>query len=296
MHRFLPLIVAALVVALAPPALGDSGISPRPESEVRAAARHLDEVAARLEALDRSALLPEHDAGARMAASLSVLDVEMAAAHLAAAEAIGVMIPGGEGLVEDVGASAPFLALYVDAAGLADPAPILSLLQAWSEFLDASQRADAIRKRLTAGFPSVAAVRVCPVDGPFEVGETWGAPRPWGREHKGVDLHAERGTPLVAVESGTVVQRGWHWAGGLGVYLLGETSGDVYYYAHLDGIVPDLHPGDRVEAGALLGWVGWTGNADVAHLHLGWIPHHGPGWVSLDGLTDPLPMVVSACG
>jgi murein DD-endopeptidase MepM/ murein hydrolase activator NlpD len=70
----------------------------------------------------------------------------------------------------------------------------------------------------------------------------------------------------------------------------------VYYYSHLDGIVPDLDSGDRFEAGELLGWVGWTGNADVSHLHLGWIPHHGPGWISLDGLADPLPMVVSACG
>jgi murein DD-endopeptidase MepM/ murein hydrolase activator NlpD len=289
-----PLAVAAAVVALAAPASGDPGI--RPETEIRRAAERLEEVAFRLEALDRGAPLPARDARARLAATLSDLDVEAAAAHLAAAAALGEVIPGGEGLIEDVPASAPVLAVYLDAAGVVDPDPVLGVLQAWSGFRDASTRAEEARERLTSASSSAETVRACPVDGPFEIGDTWGEPRPWGREHKGVDLHAERGTPLVAVEAGTVVQRGWHWAGGLGVYLLGETSGDMYYYSHLDGIVPGLDTGDRVEAGDLLGWVGWTGNADVSHLHLGWVPHHGPGWVSLDGLADPLPMVITACG
>lgn len=294
MHRWISFVVAAVVVALAAPVSADPGL--RPEVEIRIAADLLDELTERFEAFDQNSLLPDRDARARLTAVLSSLDFEVAAAHIAAAEALGEVIPGGEGFAEDLPAAAPALAIYLDVAGTADPAPVLEVLSAWSAFREASARAEEARGRFVDDLPLVPALRVCPVDGRFEVGDTWGDPRPWGREHKGVDLHADRGTPLVAVETGTVIQSGWHWAGGLGIYLLGEVSGDVYYYAHLDGIVPDLDAGDRVEAGDLLGWVGWTGNADVAHLHLGWIPHHGPGWVSLDGLADPLPMVVSACG
>ncbi|HSQ36455.1 MAG TPA: M23 family metallopeptidase [Acidimicrobiia bacterium] len=137
--------------------------------------------------------------------------------------------------------------------------------------------------------------RTCPVDGPAEFSQTWGEERPGGRAHQGEDVDAEQGTPLVAVESGTVLQAGWHRQGGFGVWLAGYYSGDVYYYAHLVRMAPEVHPGTTVEVGSLLGWVGSTGNATSPHLHFGWIPDNQGRWADLTGLADPYPLLVGLC-
>lgn len=135
--------------------------------------------------------------------------------------------------------------------------------------------------------------RTCPVEGPAEFSRTWGEERPWGRTHKGEDLHAAAGTPVVAVESGTVVQAGWHWEGGFGVWLAGHYSGDVYYYAHLAWMPREVRAGAEVEVGDLIGWVGSTGNATSPHLHFGWIPDQR--WPDLAGLADPFALLFGLC-
>jgi murein DD-endopeptidase MepM/ murein hydrolase activator NlpD len=145
----------------------------------------------------------------------------------------------------------------------------------------------------TTGLPTPG--RVCPVDGPVRFSPTWGEERPWGRTHKGEDLHADPGTPLVAVESGTILQAGWHWQGGFGIWLAGDYSGDVYYYAHLAWMPREVRPGATVEVGELLGWVGSTGNATSPHLHFGWIPDSNGPWPDLAGLADPYPLLFGLC-
>ncbi|MEE8498413.1 MAG: peptidoglycan DD-metalloendopeptidase family protein [Acidimicrobiia bacterium] len=129
--------------------------------------------------------------------------------------------------------------------------------------------------------------RTCPVAGANSFSDTWGAPRSGGRTHKGVDMTAAIGTPLVAVESGYIWSPNWHWAGGNGVYVRGD-SGDIYYYAHMKGYAPGLYDGMRVGAGQLVGYVGNTGNSSVPHLHLGWQPGGGP-------LTNPYQLMVKLC-
>ncbi|HAX80965.1 MAG TPA: hypothetical protein DCY40_00155 [Actinobacteria bacterium] len=116
--------------------------------------------------------------------------------------------------------------------------------------------------------------RVCPVDGATTFTDSWGDPRPGGRTHTGVDMLAAEGTPLVAIEAGVILSPGWHSAGGLGLYIRGE-SGDIWYYAHLSAFVSGLTGGIRVAAGQLVGYVGHTGNASTPHLHLGWQPGGG---------------------
>jgi murein DD-endopeptidase MepM/ murein hydrolase activator NlpD len=148
----------------------------------------------------------------------------------------------------------------------------------------------------TASVGLLPAGRVCPVDGPHHFEPTFGVDRPWGRDHKGEDVHAAWGTPLVALESGTILQAGWHWEGGFGVYLEGYYSADVYYYAHMVWSAPGIHPGVVVAVGDLLGWVGSSGNATSPHLHLGWIPDHAGPWLDLEGLADPYPLLVGLCG
>lgn len=117
--------------------------------------------------------------------------------------------------------------------------------------------------------------------------DSWGEPRSGGRTHTGVDMMAATGTPLVAIESGRIYSPNWHYAGGLGLYIRGD-SGDTWYYAHLDGYASGIVDGVRVNAGQLVGWVGTTGNASVPHLHLGQIQ---------GGVTyiNPYPAVAAIC-
>ena len=95
------------------------------------------------------------------------------------------------------------------------------------------------------------------------------------------------------MERGEVIQMGWHYLGGNGLYVRGAVTGDVYYYAHLSGYAEGIEVGSPVEAGQVVAYVGNTGNSDVPHLHLGWMP--GAGRVDLDGLEDAYQMLVELC-
>ena len=104
---------------------------------------------------------------------------------------------------------------------------------------------------------------VCPVAGSRSYADTWGAARSGGRRHEGTDIMAPSGTPLVAMEAGRVEYRS-NRLGGLTLRLYGA-SGTRYYYAHLS-----RYEGSNrsVAAGAVVGYVGNTGNTSANHLHL----------------------------
>lgn len=109
---------------------------------------------------------------------------------------------------------------------------------------------------------------IYPVAGQSWFVDTWGAPRSGGRKHEGIDIIANEGTPLVAVEAGTVIKVGYVSLGGWRIWIEGD-SGTAYYYAHLYDYAPGIAEGQRVELGTQIGWVGRTGNArfSVPHLH-----------------------------
>lgn len=148
----------------------------------------------------------------------------------------------------------------------------------------------ARRAAAAAGYNSSAGTsasgRTCPVAGANSFRNDWLDPRPGGRLHHGTDLVAATGTPLVAVENGVVFSLNWHYAGGIGLYLRGDSS-DVYYYAHLQSYGP-ISEGQRVTQGSVVGYVGSTGNARIPHLHLGYQPGGGP-------LTNPYQLMVKLC-
>ena len=131
--------------------------------------------------------------------------------------------------------------------------------------------------------------KTCPVNGAVSFTDTWGAPRSGGRSHQGVDMIAARGTPLVAIESGTVSKISNGGLGGKTVWLRSDT-GHSYYYAHLDGWASGLATGDYLEVGELLGYVGNTGNAiyTVPHLHFEYHPNGG-------GAINPYPLTADLC-
>lgn len=147
---------------------------------------------------------------------------------------------------------------------------------------EAARRSGAAR-----GLPSTATKGVvCPVKGPTWFTDTWGAPRSGGRTHKGTDMAAAYGTPLVAMYSGTV-RVNTHYLGGKQVYVYGD-NGIFYYYAHLSRWASGLSTGDRVKKGQVIGYVGTTGNATGPVLHLGMGPIGG-------GFVNPYPTVRSVC-
>lgn len=84
------------------------------------------------------------------------------------------------------------------------------------------------------------------------------------RMHTGMDFSAPRGTPVFATGDATVekASRG----GGFGnLIILDHGFGYKTYYAHLDEF--NVHRGEHVERGEIIGYVGSTGLSTGAHLH-----------------------------
>jgi murein DD-endopeptidase MepM/ murein hydrolase activator NlpD len=124
---------------------------------------------------------------------------------------------------------------------------------------------------------------VCPVAGPRAFGDTWGAARSGGRSHEGVDMMSPSGTPLVAVESGSVQFKTTR-LGGNSVWLNGA-SGTRYFYAHLSAWEGSSR---SVSQGEVIGYVGATGNTTANHLHFE--VHPGGGRA-----VNPYPYVRAVC-
>ncbi len=129
----------------------------------------------------------------------------------------------------------------------------------------------------------------CPVQGPNSFSDTWGAPRSGGRYHMGVDIMAARGTPVVAVYDGSIYRFSTSSLGGITLYYQ-DNSGNIYYYAHLDGYAAGAAAGVPMAAGELLGYVGNTGNAAWTASHLHWEFHPGGG-----DAVNPTPLATELC-
>ena len=93
--------------------------------------------------------------------------------------------------------------------------------------------------------------------------------RRWFNSHEAIDIRAPRGTPVLAVEDGTVARLFESKAGGTTVYQFDPATRFVYYYAHLEHYADGLKEGHHVLRGQTLGFVGTSGNApkDTPHLH-----------------------------
>ena len=86
--------------------------------------------------------------------------------------------------------------------------------------------------------------------------------------HKGVDFGAAKGTPVHATASGIIIAAGpiAENDGKYGNTVIIEHGAQRSLYAHLDRV--NVKPGQRVQAGQLIGAVGETGLATGPHLHL----------------------------
>lgn len=144
-----------------------------------------------------------------------------------------------------------------------------------------SRDAHVVVDSLAAGSAIAIKGFVFPVAAPHKFSNDFGNPRmtgtPYEHTHQGNDIFADMGAPLVACERGVVTRVGTDRLGGTKLWLVGQ-SGARYYYAHLSAYAPGMTEGLVVEAGALLGYVGTTGNAvgTPPHLHFEIHPQGGP--------------------
>lgn len=142
--------------------------------------------------------------------------------------------------------------------------------------------------------------RVCPVDTPKVVTDSFGAPRYVGgyHPHKGDDIMAPAGTPIRAPFDG-VARDATNSIGGLSVIVQG--SAGWVYNAHMSR----MGSLGSVQAGDIIGYVGMTGasGAGVNHNHFEYHPNVTPtswpesgyGYSIIDDAVNPYPLLASVC-
>ena len=113
---------------------------------------------------------------------------------------------------------------------------------------------------------------VFPVYGQAWYSDSFGSPRADTGWHHGIDIFAPIGTPLLAVADGTVFSVGWNDLGGNRLWLR-DKDGNEFYYAHLSAFSPLALNGLQVKAGAVLGFVGNSGDAITTPPHLHFEAH-----------------------
>lgn len=85
------------------------------------------------------------------------------------------------------------------------------------------------------------------------------------RPHQGIDLAAEKGTPVLASHDGIVTYTGRHFKGYGKLVIIEGDSTWATFYAHLSKI--EVQEGQHVSQGDLIGKMGNTGRSTGTHLH-----------------------------
>ena len=155
---------------------------------------------------------------------------------------------------------------------------------------EAAQRAQQQQQRRAApprtSAPVTSGRYACPVAQPRSFTDTWGAPRSGGRRHRGTDILAPYGTPVLAVTDGVVNVKGYGSSAGNWLIFRGADGTD-YWYMHLQSFT--VRNGARVSAGTQIGTNGDTGNArGTPHVHFE--QHPGGG-----GAINPYPFLRRIC-
>jgi murein DD-endopeptidase MepM/ murein hydrolase activator NlpD len=117
---------------------------------------------------------------------------------------------------------------------------------------------------------------IWPANGVFTSGYGWR----WGRMHRGIDIAAPVGTPVVASASGVVISAGWNDGGFGNLVEIRHPDGTVTRYAHNQSVSTRL--GAVVNQGELIAHMGSTGRSTGPHTHFEIRPS---GQGSIDPMT-----------
>ncbi len=113
---------------------------------------------------------------------------------------------------------------------------------------------DGERPRISDGY-------IWPAKGVLTSGYGWR----WGRMHKGIDIAAPVGTPILAVADGKVIMAGWHSGGYGNLVKLKHYDGSITLYAHNSRLF--VRRGQEVTQGQHIANMGSTGFSTGPHLH-----------------------------
>ncbi len=164
--------------------------------------------------------------------------------------------------------------------GLTDagPAPVGRYLMRLADGARASTSAPAV--------PFSLYDHVFPIRGRHDLGQSATNNFGGARRHKGQDMFARCGTPIVAARGGKVRYAGYHGQAGNYVVITSPETKRDYVYMHMRS-APLVGTGDAVTTRQPLGAVGDSGNASGCHLHFElWA---APGWYNGGKTINPLP-------
>ncbi|MBE9013327.1 peptidoglycan DD-metalloendopeptidase family protein, partial [Pseudanabaenaceae cyanobacterium LEGE 13415] len=109
----------------------------------------------------------------------------------------------------------------------------------------------------------------------------------WGRMHKGIDIAAPVGTPIVAAAPGKIVTAGWNDGGYGNLVEVEHADGSVTLYAHNSRIL--VRVGQQVRQGQQIAEMGSTGFSTGPHSHF---EVHLPG----RGAVNPMAVLPQSRG
>ncbi len=138
----------------------------------------------------------------------------------------------------------------------------------------------ALRRRVVTAAPGGPVRFLRPVSGSIGDGFGWVG----GRRHTGVDFPQPMGTPVGAAGVGVVASAGWNSGGYGNLVVVRHRLGFETWYAHLSQIA--VSPGQSVEGGSRIGYVGSTGYSTGPHLHFE-VRHFGTP-------IDPVPYLLDS--
>ena len=102
---------------------------------------------------------------------------------------------------------------------------------------------------------------ITPAKGALSSGYGWR----WGRMHKGIDIAAAVGTPIIASANGQVISSGWN-SGGYGYLVeIRHVDGTVTKYGHNSKLL--VSNGQAVTQGQAIALMGSTGHSTGSHCH-----------------------------
>ncbi|MFJ1459913.1 M23 family metallopeptidase [Nocardia sp. N2S4-5] len=217
------------------------------------------------------------------------------------AVAAGAVVAAGQATMQSTGQSPSSTTDYqadgqvheiaAQAVSVADPAAAgsqqqSSQLVSVAPVTDLSQFSDILQhgEQFAADLAAQEAAKLKPLYTKFAYGNfTSSFGFRWGAPHEGVDIAAPIGTPIYAVEDGTVIDAGP--ASGFGMWVrLRHDDGTVTVYGHVDTTTVSV--GQRVMAGDQIATVGNRGFSTGPHCHFEVHPHGGSA-------IDPLPWLAS---